>query len=437
MKRFALIALLLSLFVGFTAQTSHAQGDVGANITDPSWQVQYWNNVNLSGSPVVSRFEADPNYFNVTGSFADGVSADNFSARFEKYVDVQAGSYRFRVTADDGVRVKIDGNTVIDKFIDQANTTYTADVQLTTGYHLVQIEYYERTDKATLQLQWGPVSTVPTNGPWTAQFWTNKDLSGNPTVSTTVNEVNFDWGTGAPIANIGADNFSARFTRTVSFPQGTYRFTATADDGIRVFVAGRPVIDQWKVQAATTYTYDIFLPGGDTEVKVEYYDASGKAVAKLRWEAVGGTSPTPQPQPGEIVVEETSTGFQRGGASTGWRSANEGSGGKLTWTRNNDVERQNYNYARWYPSLTARRYEVFVFIPYRYTTTTSAKYWVSHKDGLTSVVVNQATNGDKWVSLGTYTFQGTNADYVSLNDITGETRLSTLIAFDAMKWVPR
>ncbi len=437
MKRVALIALFLSLFVGLSARTSHAQGDVQANITDPSWQVQYWNNTNLSGSPVVSRFEADPSYLNVTGSFAEGVNADNFSARFEKYVDVQAGSYRFRVTADDGVRVKIDGNVVIDKFIDQANTTYTADVPLTTGYHLVQIEYYERTDKATLQIQWGPVTTVPSNGPWAAQFWNNKDLSGTPNVTANINEVNFDWGTGAPIAGINTDNFSARFTRTVNFPQGTYRFTATADDGIRVFVAGRPVIDQWKVQAATTYTYDIFLPGGDTEVKVEYYDASGRAVAKVKWETVGGTTPPPR-QPGEVIVDDTSSGLVKGGSATSWRTANEGFGGKLTWTRNNNVERQNYNYARWSPSLQAtKKYEVFVYIPYRYTTTTSAKYWVSHRDGLTSVVVNQSTNGDKWVSLGTYTFQGTNADYVSLNDITGETRLTTLIAFDAMKFVPR
>jgi hypothetical protein len=43
----------------------------------------------------------------------------------------------------------------------------------------------------------------------------------------------------------------------------------------------------------------------------------------------------------------------------------------------------------------------------------------------------------QWVSLGTYRFRGSNADYVSLADVTYEPRLSRLIAFDAVKWEPR
>ena len=50
---------------------------------------------------------------------------------------------------------------------------------------------------------------------------------------------------------------------------------------------------------------------------------------------------------------------------------------------------------------------------------------------------NQHANAGTWVSLGTYHFQGGNADYVSLNDVTYEPYLSTRIAFDAVKWVPR
>jgi hypothetical protein len=439
MKRVALIALFI-LFFGLNAtSTSYAQGP--DRVTDPSWQARYWNNLDLSGNAAVTRFEpSDMNYYNVTGAFADGVSADNFSARFEKYIDVPAGSYRFTVTADDGVRVSVDGALIINQWKDQANATYTADVQLTRGYHYVVVDYYDRGQLATLQFQWAPTNSQPGNGPWTAQYWNNKTLTGNPTVSTNVNEINFDWVAGAP-TGIPADNFSARWVRTVNFEQGTYRFTATADDGIRLFVAGRPVIDQWRTQAATTYSYDIYILGGNTEVKVEYFEDRGNAVAKVRWERVGGTTPPPAPptpSAGEVIVDDSSTGFVKGGSASSWRGANEGYNSNLTWTRNNDVERPNYNYARWYPSLRANsRYEVFVYIPERYTTTTAAKYWVAHREGVTSVIVNQSTNGNKWVSLGTYTFQGTNADYVSLNDITGEQRITTLIAYDAMKFVPR
>lgn len=438
MKRIALFALFV-LFFGITA-TGYAQGP--DRVTDPAWQARYWNNLDMSGNPVVTRFESDPAYRDVTGGFADGVSADGFSARFEKYIDVAAGTYRFNVTADDGVRVSVDGNLIINQWKDQANASYSADVVLTRGYHYVVVDYYDRAQLATLQLQWGPATTPPppTSGPWTAQYWNNKTLTGNPAVTATVNEINFDFGAGSPAAGVNANEFSARWVRTVDFQAGTYRFTATADDGMRVFVAGRAVIDQWKMQAATTYTYDIYIPGGNTEVKVEYFDDKGNAVAKVRWERVGNTTPPPSgtPTAGEVIVEDTSAGFVKGGSPNSWRTAAEGSGNSLTWTRNNDVERPNYNYARWYPSLRANtKYEVFVYIPERYTTTTAAKYYIAHRDGVNSVVVNQSTNGNRWVSLGTYTFQGTNADYVSLNDITGERRLTSLIAYDAVKFVPR
>ena len=109
----------------------------------------------------------------------------------------------------------------------------------------------------------------------------------------------------------------------------------------------------------------------------------------------------------------------------------------MLWTYNNDRVRSYYNWARWYPSLSAGRYEVFVHIPYRYTTTAGARYWVRHSGGYTLRVVNQSSYDNAWVSLGTYWFSGTSADYVSLADVTYEPYKSRLIAFDAVKWEPR
>ena len=141
---------------------------------------------------------------------------------------------------------------------------------------------------------------------------------------------------------------------------------------------------------------------------------------------------------GSIIVDDMGVGFTKGGDSTAWHFQLEGFNGHLTWTRNNDYARFNYNWARWYPTLTAGgRYEVFVYIPERYTTTSNARYWVAHRDGFTLKVVNQNNTGNQWVSLGTYYFQGNSNDYVSLSDVTYETYLSRLIAFDAVAWAPR
>jgi hypothetical protein len=80
---------------------------------------------------------------------------------------------------------------------------------------------------------------------------------------------------------------------------------------------------------------------------------------------------------------------------------------------------------------------VFVFIPDQYATTTNARYWVRHADGYTLMRVDQSSRHGQWVSLGTYRFAGDDSEYVSLSDITYETYLSKLIAFDAVKWESR
>jgi len=145
---------------------------------------------------------------------------------------------------------------------------------------------------------------------------------------------------------------------------------------------------------------------------------------------------TPTPT-GTVIVDDTDTGFVKNGSPTGWHTAAEGYGDLLTWTRNNDQVRSNYNWARWYPDLASARYEVFVYVPERYSTTSGARYWVTHRDGYTLRLVDQAANGNRWVSLGTYWFRSTRDDHVSLSDVTYEPYVSRLIAFDAVKWVPR
>jgi hypothetical protein len=100
-------------------------------------------------------------------------------------------------------------------------------------------------------------------------------------------------------------------------------------------------------------------------------------------------------------------------------------------------------FGTWYQSLSQSGvYEVFVWIPNPdpfeyggrvYTPTQSAIYQIYHKDGMTTRTVNQRSRTGGWYSIGTYTFD--TSLYVILNDRTGEPYLSTMIAFDAIKFV--
>src|SRR5690242_4163224 len=128
-------------------------------------------------------------------------------------------------------------------------------------------------------------------GQFLAEYFANPTLSGTPVRTACESTINYDWGTGGP-AGLPTDNFSVRWTGTFSFPAGTTTFTATADDGIRVFVDGTSVIDAWRDQAATTYTGTRTLTAGQHAVKVEYYEASILAVAQVSWSAAGSVNPT-------------------------------------------------------------------------------------------------------------------------------------------------
>ncbi|MBI3957352.1 MAG: hypothetical protein HY328_00985 [Chloroflexi bacterium] len=433
----ALLVLVVLLASIFGAANAQAQGPVTPRHTDPFWQASYWNNTTLSGTPVLNREDRALDFDWGTGSPDGRVNSDNFSARWARYIDVTPGDYTFTAISDDGIRVRIDGELVIDAWWDHSATQFTGTKYLSAGHHLVEVEYYEKSGLAVAKLSWqaGP----PPITAWKGEYFNNKSLSGAPVVVRNDTAINFDWGTGSPAAGVDRDGFSVRWSQKLSLAAGMHRFRMTVDDGARLFVNGHTLIDAWKLQSATEYTGDIYLPGGSVTVQMEYFEESGNAVARLSWAPVGsGPAPTPTPVPpttGGVVVDNRDAGFVRGGTASGWASANEGYNGHLYWTQNNDWARPGYNWGRWYPSLSAGRYEVFVYIPDRYSTTSSARYWISHAGGFTLRVVNQSASGDRWVSLGTYNFRGDKQDYVSLADVTGETYLSRLLAWDAMKWV--
>ena len=100
-------------------------------------------------------------------------------------------------------------------------------------------------------------------------------------LTRTDDAIDFDWGDGAPDFGVPVDRFSARWTRTKTYAAGTYRFSVTGDDGIRVLVDGAQVIDGWFYQAPTTYTADVPLTEGQHTVVVEYFEHTGGAVAKF------------------------------------------------------------------------------------------------------------------------------------------------------------
>ncbi|MDP9778045.1 glucose/arabinose dehydrogenase [Nakamurella flavida] len=108
--------------------------------------------------------------------------------------------------------------------------------------------------------------------------------------------VAFDWGSGSPAPSLGPDTFSARWTGQVQAPvSGTYTFSTTSDDGVRLWVGGRLLVDQWADHSRRTDTATITLTAGVRyPVAMEYHETGGAAVAQLRWSYPGqGTQIVP------------------------------------------------------------------------------------------------------------------------------------------------
>ena len=124
---------------------------------------------------------------------------------------------------------------------------------------------------------------------WLAEFWNNKDLAGQPVYVRQDKTIDFNWGHGSPAGPVNSDNFSARWTRNVYFAAGNYRFNATMDDAMRVWIDGNLIIDSWTDSQEHTVSRDLYMSQGDHDIRVDYYEAGGVAIAKFWWEQIGGS----------------------------------------------------------------------------------------------------------------------------------------------------
>ncbi len=97
--------------------------------------------------------------------------------------------------------------------------------------------------------------------------------------------VNFDWGADGPHPDVASETFSVRWRGWVQpLYSERYTFHAVADDGVRLRVSGKTLIEAWRDQDATEHSGSIALAAGRRyKVEMDYYEDSGNAVAKLLW----------------------------------------------------------------------------------------------------------------------------------------------------------
>uniref|UniRef100_UPI000FDA2D25 malectin domain-containing carbohydrate-binding protein n=1 Tax=Georgenia faecalis TaxID=2483799 RepID=UPI000FDA2D25 len=243
-----------------------------------------------------------------------------FSARWSTTIAGE-GTHVFQARADDGVRVIVDGETVIDKWEPQNGwQVHTAEVDLEPGTHTVVVEYYENRWDAEIDVEWfavdepdGPAECAP--GQWSAEYFGGTGLAGQVLLRECVDEVSEAWGSGGP-AGVGTDHFSARWSTTIA-GEGTHVFQARADDGVRVIVDGETVIDKWEPQNGwQVHTAEVDLEPGTHTVVVEYYENRWDAEIDVEIEGPDGPDVTPPAAPTALTATATDSAV-----TLGWQAS--------------------------------------------------------------------------------------------------------------------
>jgi hypothetical protein len=266
---------------------------------DATWRGEYFANPDLAGDPTMVRADGDIAFDWALGTPGPGIPVDAFSVRWTRAVYLPAGTWRFNVTVDDGVRLWVDNQLLIDQWRISAPVTYSGNISLGAGDHTVRVEYYENTERAQVHVWWdaGGASPTPTptrppaSHPWDAAYYDNVYLAGNPRFMRYDASIHFDWGSGGPGGGIGGEGFAVRWSRSADFAAAPYEFRATVDDGVRFWLDDDLLIDEWHDSAGQTYSRVADVAAGSHRLRVEYYQAGGDARigfgfmrADLTWE---------------------------------------------------------------------------------------------------------------------------------------------------------
>ena len=160
------------------------------------------------------------------------------------------------------------------------------------GVHVfsIEIEAGDKTLKARgslLQAEWtvkffkwtqeGTDAHAPP-GKWT------EITAGEPLEQRTVPAIDFKWGGNAPSDKVPGDHFGTVATTTLELPAGKYKVGTVSDDGIRVWIDDKKVIDDWTWHMPKENSATVTLEAGAHKLRVEHFEIDGLSQLQVKLE---------------------------------------------------------------------------------------------------------------------------------------------------------
>lgn len=240
---------------------------------------------------------------------APTIAPGSYSVRWTGQVQAKyTGWTTLYVASDDGVRLFIDENMVLDDWNAHARTENEVTFNWTAGQkHNLRLEYNEQSGGGLVQLLWGSACQAMEIIPQTQLFTTyngidcsqpivgaGTGLTGNyydnndftDLVAThAAEEVSYNWTAGAPVPGVGADTFSIRWTGKVLAPfGGATSFRVSSDDGARLWIDNQLIIDDWVAhEVHETVGLANLVAGQLYDVRLDFREDLEMASISLGW----------------------------------------------------------------------------------------------------------------------------------------------------------
>lgn len=261
---------------------------------------QYFNGTAFN-TLVQTRTDAKVD-FNWPGSPMSSVNQDNFSVRWTGKIQPRySQTYTLFTSNDDGVRLWVDGQLILDKWFSGVNNwSATTPVLNANQLYDIVIEYYEGGGGAKMKLEWQSSSQSREVVPQSQLYPVVPNVAGtglkgqyyngtsfNTIVQTRTDaQIDFNW-PGSPMSSVDENNFSVRWTGQVK-PRHSqaYTFFTSNDDGVRLWIDGELLIDKWMSGVNNwSATTPVLNANQLYDIKMEYYEGGGGAKAKLEWQS--------------------------------------------------------------------------------------------------------------------------------------------------------
>ena len=322
-----LLPLLLIGLMGVTAPRVGAAANLEPGLWgeyfDIGGELDDFPTIAADKKPVVARADKTINFESTRDPFPGTQLVDNFYVRWNGQIKIPSdGKYTFLLESDDGSRLFIDGKQVIDNGGKHGMEEVSGAVDLKAGDHAVKIEFFEADLDAGCKFSWQPTGgakvIVPAEvlfheAPAAAQAETGSGLTAEyfdigsdlddfpkiaadkkPVIKRVDKTINVDATEDAWPDTQLTDYFSIRWTGKINAPKdGKYTFFLESDDGSRLFVDGKQIIDNGGRHHMTEKDGTVELTAGKHDVKIDYFENDVHAGCKFAWQPPG--------EPKEIV----------------------------------------------------------------------------------------------------------------------------------------